>query len=313
MSSIIGFVKILVVDSTAVEGIQTGPGSPAYFSRFVIEHLVEADHEVTITNSPKPEQVKAADVVWSEWCNEVAFAIAASGLAKKFIIRMRGYDVWMPLDQMVWKNVHALVYESQFMERLAEEQFPRIFDVQVRTAVIPSGIDLSAYHFKTRQRPKRPVLALIARTTADKGYQLAFEYARSRLGIDLHVTTALSETNPRLLRYLQYTKPENVTIHGNVNTAAWLHEINATHILSCSIWETLGYTIAEGMAIGCKPLIHNAPGLAVNWPGQYLWQSFGDLDKLIAGSFEPQKYRDFVEQNLSSVSGTDAFLKLVLE
>jgi glycosyltransferase involved in cell wall biosynthesis len=305
-------VKILVVDSTAVEGIETGPGSPAYFSRFVIEHLVENDHEVLISNNPKPEMVKDADVVWSEWCNEIAFGIAKSGLAKKLIIRMRGYDVWMPLEQMVWNNVDTLVFESKFLALLASERFTAIHD-HLDTCIIPSGIDLNANVFHAKRRPERPRLALIARTTADKGYQLAFEYARSRPGIDLHVTTAFSESNPRLLRYLQHSTPANVTIHGNVDTSAWLSEINASHILSASIWETLGYTIAEGMAAGCKPLIHDAPGLGVNWPKEYLWTGFGDLDKLIAGSFEPQKYRNYVEQNLSAERGTKAFVKLVLE
>lgn len=306
-------MKILVVDSTAVEGVSVGPGSPAYFSRFVIEHLVESDdHEVVITNDPKPEQVKEADVVWSEWCNEIAFGIAQSGLAKKFIIRMRGYDVWMPLEQMVWKNVHTLVYESPFLLELAAEQIPYL-SRRVSMHVIPSGIDLDVNVFVSRRRPERPRLALIARTSSDKGYQLAFEYARSRPGIDLHVTTALREANPRLLRYLQHSQPNNVTIHGTVNTAAWLSEINATYILSCSIWETLGYTIAEGMAAGCKPLIHDAPGLGVNWPTEFLWTSFGDLDRLIAGSYEPIKYRTYVDLNLNSVIGTKAFVKLVLE
>ncbi len=303
-------MKIVVLDSTVVEGISVGPGAPAYFSRYVLNHLLDLGHEVHVTNHLSQEIVDA-DVVWSEWCNELAFEAAASGACKKLFIRMRGYDVWMPLAQLLWKNVNALVYESTFMELLALEQFPKLY-AMVSRSVIPSGIDLNEHTFTKRRRPERPVLALIARTTADKGYQLAFEYARSRPGIDLHVTTALSEANPRLLRYLQHAKPSNVTIHGNVDTAKWLHEIHATHILSCSIWETLGYTIAEGMAAGCKPLIHNAPGLGVNWPKEYLWTSFTDLDKLVAGSFVPVEYRTYVEQNLNAARGSKAFADLVL-
>ncbi len=150
---------------------------------------------------------------------------------------MRGYDVWMPLKQLSWSNVNTLVYESPFMQALAEEQMPGLMGYQtVPTAVIPSGIDLEDHRFMARTRfPRRPVLALVARTTSDKGYQLAFEYARQRPHIELHVTTALSEANPRLLRYLQHTKPKNVAIHTAVDTAAWLNNIHATHILSCSI------------------------------------------------------------------------------
>jgi hypothetical protein len=277
----------------------------------VISYLVDAGHAVTISNNPPPELVEAADVVWSEWCNELAFAVANSGLAKKLIIRMRGYDVWMPLDKMPWKNVHALVYESAFLKELVEEQPIGLAD-QVMTAVIPSGIDLDAITYLRRNDDVGPVLALVARTTADKGYQLAFEYARSRPHIRLHVTTALSEHNPRLLRYLQHTKPPNVTIHGTVDTCAWLNEIGATHILSCSIWETLGYTIAEGMAVGCRPLIHDGPGLATNWPVKHLWRSFDDLDKLVWQPVDSDEYRDYVEKHLSAERGSEEFAKLVL-
>ena len=312
-------MNILVLDSTVVEGIETGPGSPAYFSRFAIRQLADDGHSICISNDPRPELIEASDVVWSEWCNELAFSVAASGLAKKFFIRMRGYDVWMPLEKMAWKNVQALVYESLFMKALAEEQYEPLgcdtldaLGLHLPTHVIPSGIDLDDHKFVQRFRLGRPILALVARTTADKGYQLAFEYARQRPGIELHVTTALSETNPRLLRYLQHTKPDNVAIHGNVDTASWLNNIHATHILSASIWETLGYTIAEGMAVGCKPLIHAAPGVNLNWPKKHLWKSFEDLDRLLAEPIKSEEYRDYVSEHLSAKRGTELFMNLVL-
>lgn len=308
-------MKILVLDSTAVRSISEGPGSPAYFSRYVIDHLLNLGHEILISNDVSEAKLREADVVWSEWCNEIAFIAAALNTArKKFIIRMRGYDVWSQLVQMPWQNVHALVYESRFLRELAEEQVPDM-RMRVECQIIPSGIDLNAIEYRHRTRRSetfRPVLALVARTTADKGYQLAFEYARRRPDIDLHVTTALGEHNPRLYRYLQHTKPGNVQIHDTVDTCIWLNTIGATHLLSCSIWETLGYTIAEGMAVGCKPLIHDGPGLGLNWPSQFLWRSFDDLDKLVGGDYYSPDYRRYVEQYLSAEKGSADFAKLVL-
>jgi len=301
-------MRIVVLDSTAVHGIESGPGSPAYFSRYVIEHLLDLGHEVLVTNHTR--HCANADVVWSEWCNEIAFEAAQLGICKKLIIRMRGFDVWSPLDKMPWKNVHALVYESRFLRELAEEQ---VLDLRKRVEcqIIPSGIDLSSIEYRRRDFGKA-VLALVARTTADKGYQLAFEYARRRSDIDLHVTTALGEHNPRLYRYLQHTKPDNVQIHDTVDTCKWLNDIGATHLLSCSIWETLGYTIAEGMAVGCKPLIHDGPGLGLNWPSQFLWRSFDDLDKLVDGPYCSPDYRRYVEEYLSAGKGSADFARQVL-
>lgn len=306
-----GPMKIVVLDSTAIPGVKSGPGSAAYFSRYVIEHLLDLGHEIHVTNHLSPHAVDA-DVVWSEWCNELAFEAALSDVCKKLIIRVRGYDVWSPLDKMPWKNVHTLVYESKFLETLAREQFA-VLPGYVRERTIPSGIDLDSIQYLRRNDDVRPTIALVARTTADKGYQLAFEYARQRPALRMHVTTALSESNPRLLRYLQHTKPHNVTIHGNVDTAVWLNQIMATHILSASIWETLGYTIAEGMAVGCRPLIHDGPGLATNWPVEHLWRSFDDLDRLVQQPVYSGVYRDYVEKHLSAKRGSEEFAKLVLE
>lgn len=311
-------MKIVVLDSTGVPGVTSGPGSPAYFSRYVIDHLLDLGHEVHVTNHTGP-LLAEADVVWSEWCNEIAFEAAVMNVCKKLIVRMRGYDVWSPLDKMPWANVHALVYESQFLKELAEEQYePLACDVldplgmHLPTHVIPSGIDLDSIQYLRRNDDVGPVIALVARCTSDKGYQLMFEYARQRPHYTFHVTTALSEANPRLYRYLKHTCPRNVTIHGNVDTASWLNEIVATHILSCSIWETLGYTIAEGMAVGCRPLIHDGPGLATNWPVEHLWRSFDDLDRLVRQPVDSDEYRDYVEKRLSAKRGSELFAKVVL-
>ena len=106
---------------------------------------------------------------------------------------------------------------------------------------------------------------MVGRAVELKGYQLAIEWARQRPDIQLHVGIAFEETNPRLLEYLRHVKPPNVSLHGPVDTVKWLDEIDANYLLSASIWETLGYTIAEAMALGIKPLVHDTPGAKENW------------------------------------------------
>ena len=300
-------MKIVVLDSTAVGGVTSGPGSAAYFSRFAIEHLLDLGHEVHITNHLSP-LVAEADVVWSEWCNEIAFEAALRGICKKLIIRMRGYDVWSPLDKMPWKNVHALVCESHTLSQLVQE---RMLTVPVPMYTIAGGVDLDSVPFSARS-PAAPIVALIAIANERKGYQIAFEWARQNPQIQLHVTTALGESNPRLMRYLHYAKPDNAYIHGNVDTIPWLESINANFLLSASIWEDLGYTIAEAMAMGIKPLIHDAPGNATNWPLEFLWRSLHELTALLTGPYNSDVYRHYIERHLSAKSGSEAFAKLVI-
>src|SRR5512144_347534 len=106
-------MRIAFLDSTAV--VSSGPGSPAYFSRYAIDYLKAQGHEVVITNGFVSDVAREADVVIAEWCNEDAFEAASSGLCKKLVVRLRGYDAFMPLDKMEWSNVDALVYESPFL------------------------------------------------------------------------------------------------------------------------------------------------------------------------------------------------------
>ncbi len=317
-------MNLLCLDSTGV--VPTGPGSPAYFSRYAIEHLKSLGHDVTIANGFDAHLCAEADAVWTEWANQEAYEAAASGVCKKLIVRMRGYDAFGPLDKMEWANVDALVYESPFMKQLVEEKLPGLRGF--RSHVIPSGVDVANISFKNRK--PGPVVAMVGRGVADKGYQLAFEWARQRPDIQLHVGMALPEA--RLLRYLEHTKPDNVTIHHNVDTVKWLDEIDANYLLSASNWESLGYTIAEAMAMGIKPLIHDTPGAETNgWP-ILRWSDFDELHELCWSTvpsddsirqerrgynvdrrtYASDVYRHFVEEHLDAYRQSVKFADLLL-
>jgi hypothetical protein len=300
-------MKIVVLDSasTTVPGVIKGPGSPAYFSRHTIAHLREAAHNVTIASGFDEALCAPADAVWAEWCNEEAYKAAQSGACKRLVIRMRGYDVWGPLAQVRWENVDAIVYESAFLRTLAEERLPAL--KAFRSHVIPGGINLDAIPYRTRRHGS--VVALVARAVADKGYQLAFEWARQRPDIQLHVATAFAESNSTLMRYLHHTRPDNVTIHGTVDTIKWLDEIDANYLLSASNWESLGYTIIEAMAMGIKPLIHDTPGAAPNFGEQFVWRSLDHLNERcneMAG-YDSSAYRDVVLDRFDARTNSAAF------
>ncbi len=305
-------MKLVVLDSTAIPGISRGPGSPAYFSRFAVEHLRKQGHDVTILDGFDRDICSEADAVWAEWCNEDAFAAAASGVCKKLIVRVRGFDVWNPIERLQRENVDAFVCESPFVQDLLVKEHPAVTWKSL-PLVLPSGIDVGAAPF--RERKHGPVVALVARAIADKGYQLAFEWARQRPDVNLHVACALGNTlqSTRLMRYLQHTKPHNVTIYPAVDTVKWLDEIGANYLLSASVWETLGYTIVEAMALGIKPFIHDTPGAELNWGPGHLWRSFGDLNRVEStGSYNSHAYRWVVEDQFDAAKRSPRFAELVL-
>jgi len=289
--------------------LDIGSISPAYFSQPVIAHLRNNGHEVEILHVFDARKCAAADLVWSEWCNEIAFEAAASGVCKRLVLRMRGYDVWFPLNQLNWANVDALVYESETLKTLAAEQFPLI-ENKMLTYVMPAGIDLTKFPWKERKPGN--VFALVARATSDKGYQLAMEWARQNPQHQLHVTLALAEQNPRLVRYLEHSAPSNVFLTGMVDTATWLDAIDANFLLLPSIWETLSYTVAEAMALGIKPLIHDFPGATTNWNPLWVWRDFKRLRDLIDSPYHSGEYRAYVERHLDGAEQSKKFTALIL-
>jgi hypothetical protein len=304
-------VKIVVLDSTSIPGVKSGPGSPAYFSRFAIEYLTQQlKHEVTIADSFDPGLCAAADVVWAEWITEPAYQAAASGVCKRLVLRCKGFDAHGPLDQLRWNNVDALVYESPHVRRLAEVRFPALADFKP-THVVLSGIDLTAIPFKERQAGK--VIALVGRAVADKGYQIAYEWAREKPLFEFHMTCSLAEANPRFMGYLEHAKPPNVTLHGTVaDPVKWLQEIDANYFLSCSIQEAPGYAIAEAMALGIKPLIYDGPGISDHWPLYLTWHSFDELNRMMVMPHDSALYRRIVENQFDAAKLSKDFAAILL-
>lgn len=301
-------MRILLLDRTSVA--KKGTGQPGYFSRPLVDHLRRQGHEVQI--SPfDPAVCHAADVVTTEWTAEDAFEAAASGLCNRLVLHMRGYDVFHPLDKLVWKNVHALVYESPLLKSLAEERFGDVLK-DVKTHVIASGIDLGKWPYKERKPGN--VVAIFARADYRKGHQLVLEGARRRPDLEIHTTLALAHTHPRLVRYLRHAAPPNFHVHEDVpDVAAWADQIGASCILSPSIWEDLGYSIAEGMALGLKPLIHDFPGSRRIWPEEFIWKTLDELDALVAGPFDSKFHCAFVKEHYDGARQSEEFARVLFD
>jgi len=68
----------------------------------------------------------------------------------------------------------------------------------------------------------------------------------------------------------------------------WMDQID--YLMSPSIVESFGYSIAEAMAKGIKPLIRNRPGAI--W--HETWRTEDDFIGLLNGDYDSQSYRDHI-------------------
>ena len=78
----------------------------------------------------------------------------------------------------------------------------------------------------------------------------------------------------------------------------WL--MDKSYIISTSMIESQGMGILEGMALGLKPIIHNFPGANEIYPSEFLFNISEEFcEQIISDSYEPMKYRRFVEEKYS--------------
>jgi glycosyltransferase involved in cell wall biosynthesis len=82
------------------------------------------------------------------------------------------------------------------------------------------------------------------------------------------------------------------------DVCSWLRD--KSYIVSTSFIESQGMGILEAMASGLKPVIHNFPGAKEIFPSGYLFNIAEEFcDRIVSASYEPQKYRKFVEDKYS--------------
>ena len=58
--------------------------------------------------------------------------------------------------------------------------------------------------------------------------------------------------------------------------------------------------VLQGMACGLKPVIHNFPGACQIFPSEFLFNISEEFcQQILSDSYEPERYRKFVENNYS--------------
>ncbi|HBT51147.1 MAG TPA: hypothetical protein DEA49_03415 [Petrotoga sp.] len=252
------------------------------------------------------EAIKWADIVWLEWSNDLAIFVTnkVPEIAdKKVICRLHRYEAFTQFPEKInWRNIDQLIFVANSM-KLTFHQLHSNLDLQsCKEEIVYNGVDLDKFKY-TIHNPGYN-LAVLAHINHRKNPETWIQIIGKLKEIDnkykLHVGGDFQD--PLYKVYFEYIKKEmkmedNFVLHG------WIKEVekfleDKNYIISTSIHESFGYNIAEAMARGIKPIIHNFDGAKTLWPNELIYNTIDEaVEKITEESYDSESYRRFIEDN----------------
>jgi len=251
-----------------------------------------------------------ADVAWFEWCDENIALWSHHRWNVPVICRLHSYESFGNIPPQVdWDNVDHLVFVADHIRDKFNLQWPDI-QKHVEQSTIPNGVDASLYAFRERGHGK--TIGYLGYFNNKKGIDLLVQAMWSLP--DYMFRCAGQFQDPHLLYYFQTSVAEmhNVIFDGWIQPERkdeWLEEVD--YLISPSIVESFGFSIAEAMCKGIKPLIHHRVGAI--W--HETWRTIDDLRKMLEGPYESREYRSHIERFYSlehQLQATKALVKYLV-
>ena len=280
--------------------------------------LVDARKFVVRTRSDIERALEWADVLWFEWCNDPLVWASRQDIArqKPVICRLHRYEAFsdMPL-RVQWDQVDALVVVAEHLAGIVAESIPGLHQ---RTDVlhIPNGVDMTRYELVEREPGFE--IALVGYLHGRKNPQMALQIMRRLIEEDsryrLHVAGTFQD--PVLELYWSH-EVKRLGLSDHVILYPWQDDIarfleDKSYLLSTSLHESFGYSIAEAMARGIKPVVHHFPFADQIWYPEMLFDSVEDAVTMIrSGAYDSAGYRAFIEERYSLDTQVSQILELI--
>ncbi len=263
---------------------------------------LQRDWEVRFVSLPPGAKLAAAiawcDVLWLEWCWDHAVWATREGLAggRPTILRLHSVEA-LNTDypaRVDWSRVDRLVTVGEDIAELIRGRVPGVSPI-----VIPNGVDLERFHpAPSRAEPRRVGrVAWVGHIEPKKNPMLLLQIAARLRGThEFHVAGPFTDLRTR--RYVLHLAATlglagTLHLHGQVaDMPGFLADKDV--ILSTSMYESFGLNIAEGMACGLAPVVHDFPGADRLWPPQALFASIDEAVALIRAAQPGSPWREWV-------------------
>lgn len=222
-----------------------------------------------------------ADLAWFEWCDQHIIAATQLPSTCKVVCRLHSYEAFTDMPAKVnWDKVDHLLFVNESVREIFRQQVK----TPVVTSVIHNGLDLSKYPLPV-DKPLTKKIASVGYINYKKNPALLL-YCFKKLhqhdpGFTLHV--AGTHQDPRLKLYFDHFLSKNPL---PVYFDGWVEDMpswyaDKSFVVSTSLFESFHYSIAEGMACGLIPLIHNWYGAGDLYPHGFLFNDPDDFVELM--------------------------------
>lgn len=257
---------------------------------------LECDWDVRFVSLPPGAELAAAiawsDVLWLEWCWDHAVWATREDIAagRPTILRLHSVEA-LNTDypaRVDWSRVDRLVTVGDDIAALLRPRVP------LAPVVIPNGVDLARFR---PGAPNHAQVAWVGHIEPKKNPMLLLQIAaRLRDTHRFHVAGPFTDLRTR--RYVLHLAASlglgnTLRLHGPVADMPGFLADKGT-ILSTSMYESFGLNIAEGMACGLAPVVHDFPGADALWPSESLFASVDEAVALIRAARPGQHWREWV-------------------
>ncbi len=277
----------------------------------IVNHL-ETMFDVRTCYTGNEQEVKSAiewaDIVWLEFANDIS-SYATNNISsiqqKTVICRIHSYEVLEgSLSYIDFSKIDMVIFVADNVRNIAFESYPSIKN---KTVVIHNGVNLAQYSYVERTPGFN--IAVVGDINYKKNPAMWVEIMSRLVKINPKYKLNIAG-NIQELRFKYYLEDiihklgleRNIIFHDRVeDIPEWFERESINYLLTTSVFESFGYSIAEAMAMGYKPLIHNFPGAYDNWPSDCVFSTTDELINIIQNSddYDSKGYHDFVKDKYS--------------
>jgi glycosyltransferase involved in cell wall biosynthesis len=285
---------LLHTNSKAQKGSLYIVASISSFLQPLLDELGK-DYAIRVEEKFNPENAGGCDVIWCEWADWNAKAVANYETDAKKILRLHSYEAYSDfVNHIDFTAFHRVVFVANHTREYLLERLG-LAEAEINSEIIPNGVDLDKFSIPENKELNNKI-AWAGYLKSVKGAQLLLLLAEHFEKYEFHVAGMFLEKD--LEQLFRERKPDNLYLY------QWQNDLNSffedkTYILSTSIRESNHITVMEGMAAGLKPLVYNWVGAEEIFSEEWVWKSPGNLYShgIIEINSNFDFYRQFIIDN----------------